>query len=147
MLLLVFSWLKTSPLNKSMCCVSLAARLVITCQSSFCVKELSSSLSVAFGHFAHSLCCQVPKNGVQELDYQRCHAVNPSHCKWPSYALPLGQNGCKPSWSHIKLPEIHRRVFPWNTNKMSEKFTCAFCMSTACLLDHLAYPEVNGLDL
>lgn len=55
---------------------------------------------------------------------------------------------CHPSLSHIIISEIHRRGdFPKNVKKMSEKFTCVFCMSTAYLLDHPAYPEVEGLDL
>lgn len=65
-----------------------AGRLVITCQRGFCVQKLSSSLGVFFCYFSHSLSCQLPKNGVWELNYQRCSAMNPSHCKGPCLQWP-----------------------------------------------------------
>lgn len=55
---------------------------------------------------------------------------------------------CNPSRSHMMFSEIHkRRDFPKNANKIAEKFTHAFCMTSASLLNHPAYPELEGLDL
>lgn len=52
------------------------------------------------------------------------------------------------SWTHIRLSEIHRRGdFPKNAAKMSEKFTPAFCLSPAHLMDHLACPEMESLGI
>lgn len=55
---------------------------------------------------------------------------------------------CNPSWSHMMFSEIHRRGdFPKNANKMSQKFTQTFWMTSASVLNHPAYLKLEGLDL
>lgn len=153
------------------------------------MQELSSSLGFAFDCFSHSLSFQLPKNGAEELSYQRCHARNSSQCKGSclqrSGAIAFACDGalsravpgtgkvnveageelltvsffpysetsqftywCNVSWSHLILSQVHGTGdFPNKANEMSGKFTCAFFMSTAHLLDHPTYPEVEGLDI
>lgn len=54
----------------------------------------------------------------------------------PIGAIPLGHAWC-----------FRREDFPKNANKISQKFTCTFCMTSASVLNHPAYSKLEGLDL
>lgn len=54
-------------------------------------------------------------------------------------AIPLGHTWCFQKYTE---EEISLKI-----NKISQKFTRTFCMTSASVLNHPAYPKLEGLDL